>query len=227
MNDIVSRHHRRRARPWRRSRGGTDQPFLTATVLRPPTCAFPGRNSTRPPPRSHAGSRAALQTAGTAGASRSQKPEDHIYTNPLGRDPGTRWTLVDAVGIYVPGAWLPIPPSVLMDAMPDLVAGVEYLAMVVPTPDGRIAAPLLLAAKLARRHRNLSRRRRAGQSSAAEPMARRRSPRSTKIVGPGNALLVAAKAPGLRQGRHRFMTGFSSAGHLLMARPIPPGSPPT
>lgn len=39
-----------------------------------------------------------------------QRPEDHIYTDDLGVTLGTRWTAIDAVGIYVPGGWPPIPP---------------------------------------------------------------------------------------------------------------------
>src|SRR5690606_31436502 len=95
--------------------------------------------------------RAALQTAHDRilAHHEKQKPEDHIYTDPLGVTLGTRWTPVDAGGIYVPGGLATYPSSVLMNAVPARVAGVGRIAMVVPTPDGQIAAPLLLAAKIA------------------------------------------------------------------------------
>ena len=58
---------------------------------------------------------------------------------------GTRWTAIEAVGLYVPGGTAAYPSSVLMNAVPAKVAGVERVVMVVPTPDG-IANPLVLAA---------------------------------------------------------------------------------
>src|SRR5690606_23979302 len=69
-----------------------------------------------------------------------QKPQDHIYTDALGVTLGTRWTPVDAVGLYVPGGLASYPSSVLMNAVPARVAGVERIAMVVPTPNGQLAS---------------------------------------------------------------------------------------
>ncbi|MBP0651656.1 histidinol dehydrogenase, partial [Mycobacterium tuberculosis] len=67
-----------------------------------------------------------------------QMPKDDIYTDPLGVTLGSRWTAVEAVGLYVPGGTASYPSSVLMNAIPAKVAGVERLVMVVPAPDGRL-----------------------------------------------------------------------------------------
>src|SRR5690606_6423485 len=67
--------------------------------------------------------RAALQTAHDRILAHhaKQKPEDDIYTDALGVTLGTRWTPVDAVGIYVPGGLATYPSSVLMNAVPAIV----------------------------------------------------------------------------------------------------------
>ncbi|MEH6750002.1 MAG: histidinol dehydrogenase, partial [Paracoccaceae bacterium] len=78
-----------------------------------------------------------------------QMPQDHSWTDPEGAMLGWRWTPVSAAGLYVPGGLASYPSSVLMNAVPAKVAGVERLAIVVPTPDG-VANPLvLLAARIA------------------------------------------------------------------------------
>ncbi|WP_372884890.1 histidinol dehydrogenase, partial [Shimia sp.] len=78
-----------------------------------------------------------------------QMPEDASWQDEHGATLGWRWTPVSAAGLYVPGGLASYPSSVLMNAIPAKVAGVERLAVVVPTPDG-VANPLvLLAARLA------------------------------------------------------------------------------
>ena len=67
-----------------------------------------------------------------------QKPEDVIWIDDIGVELGWRWTPLDAVGIYVPGGLASYPSSVLMNAIPAKVAGVKRVAMVVPTPHGKI-----------------------------------------------------------------------------------------
>lgn len=137
--------------------------------------------------------RAALQTAHDRirAHHQKQKPEDHIYTDHLGVTLGTRWTPVDAVGIYVPGGLANYPSSVLMNAVPAKVAGVERIAMVVPTPDGQIAAPILLAAKIS----GISEIYRVGGAQAVAALAYGTATIAPvdKIVGPGNAYVAAAK----------------------------------
>lgn len=137
--------------------------------------------------------RVALQTAHDRilAHHEKQKPQDHIYTDPLGVTLGTRWTPVDAVGIYVPGGLATYPSSVLMNAVPAKVAGVGRIAMVVPTPGGQIAAPLLLAAKIA----GVTEIYRVGGAQAVAALAYGTATIAPvdKIVGPGNAFVAAAK----------------------------------
>ena len=81
---------------------------------------------------------AALDVAATRIESfhRAQLPEGIRYTDDAGMTLGMRWIPLDAVGLYVPGGKAAYPSSVLMNAIPARVAGVERLAMCVPTPDG-------------------------------------------------------------------------------------------
>src|SRR5690606_4479080 len=72
-----------------------------------------------------------------------QKPADDRYVDEIGVELGSRWTAIEAVGLYVPGGTASYPSSVLMNAVPAAVAGVERLVMTVPAPEGRID-PLVL-----------------------------------------------------------------------------------
>ncbi|CAM3062491.1 Histidinol dehydrogenase [Sphingomonas antarctica] len=74
-----------------------------------------------------------------------QRPVDKDVTDTLGVRLGARWGAVEAAGIYVPGGRAAYPSSVLMNAIPAKVAGVDRLVMVTPTPGGE-ANPLVLAA---------------------------------------------------------------------------------
>ena len=74
-----------------------------------------------------------------------QKPVDLDYTDAVGLRLGYKWTAIQNVGLYVPGGTATYPSSVLMNAIPANVAGVERFVMVVPTPDG-VLNPLILAA---------------------------------------------------------------------------------
>src|SRR5207245_10895729 len=73
---------------------------------------------------------------------RRQLPKDERFTDALGVELGSRWTAIEAVGLYVPGGTAAYPSSVLMNAVPAKVAGVPRMAMVVPAPDGKPAAPV-------------------------------------------------------------------------------------
>src|SRR3546814_18748790 len=73
-----------------------------------------------------------------------QKPEDRDDTDAAGVRMGARWTAVESAGLYVPGGLASYPSSVLMNAIPARVAGVDRLAMVTPTP-ARRPNPLVLA----------------------------------------------------------------------------------
>jgi histidinol dehydrogenase len=75
----------------------------------------------------------------------AQLPEDRDYTDAIGMRLGARWTPVEAAGLYVPGGRAAYPSSLLMNAIPARVAGVERLVVVTPTPGGA-TNPLVLAA---------------------------------------------------------------------------------
>jgi histidinol dehydrogenase len=120
-----------------------------------------------------------------------QKPVDHIYQDHLGVTLGTRWTAVESVGIYVPGGLASYPSSVLMNAVPAKVAGVERIAMVVPTPNGQLSASILAAAKMA----GVTEIYRTGGAQAVAALAYGTAAIKPvdKVVGPGNAFVAAAK----------------------------------
>ncbi|WP_029041660.1 histidinol dehydrogenase [Cucumibacter marinus] len=120
-----------------------------------------------------------------------QKPADQLYTDATGVTLGAKWTAVEGAGIYVPGGTASYPSSVLMNAIPARVAGVERIAMVVPTPDGAVNPAVLAAAKIA----GITEIYRIGgaQAIAALAFGTQTVKPVTKIVGPGNAYVAAAK----------------------------------
>ncbi len=122
---------------------------------------------------------------------RRQKPSDDRFVDALGVELGHRWTAIEAVGLYVPGGTAAYPSSVLMNAVPARVAGCERLVMVVPAPDGKLAPLVLAAAKLA----NVDEVYRVGGAQAVAALAygTQTIKPVSKIVGPGNAYVAAAK----------------------------------
>jgi histidinol dehydrogenase len=137
--------------------------------------------------------RAALQVAHDriTAHHEKQKPLDHIYQDALGVTLGTVWTAVEAVGIYVPGGTASYPSSVLMNTIPARVAGVSRIAMVVPTPRGEVNPAVLVAARIA----GVSEIYRIGGAQAVGALAYGTATIKpvSKIVGPGNAYVAAAK----------------------------------
>lgn len=120
-----------------------------------------------------------------------QRPENALWTDEAGAQLGWRWTAVSAAGLYVPGGLASYPSSVLMNAIPAQVAGVERLCICAPTPDG-VANPLvLLAARLA----GVDTIYRLGGAQAIAAMAYGTDSVQSvdKITGPGNAFVAAAK----------------------------------
>lgn len=75
-----------------------------------------------------------------------QLPENQRYEDEVGVTLGWQWTAVDRAGLYVPGGKASYPSSVLMNAIPALVAGVSSLAMMVPAPNGELNPAVLVAA---------------------------------------------------------------------------------
>ncbi len=122
---------------------------------------------------------------------RRQMPEDASWTDPTGAQLGWRWTPVSAAGLYVPGGIASYPSSVLMNAIPAKVAGVERLAIVVPTPDGKTNPLVLQAARLA----GVDEIYRIGGAQAIAALAYGTETIAPvdKITGPGNAYVAAAK----------------------------------
>ena len=124
-------------------------------------------------------------------------PQDLDYTDAQGVRLGARWRPLAVVGIYVPGGLAAYPSSVLMNAIPARVAGVERIVMVVPAPDGKLNPLVLAAANLA----GVTEIYRVGGAQAVAALAYGTAtiPAVDKIVGPGNAYVAAAK-------RHVFGT---------------------
>ncbi len=110
---------------------------------------------------------------------------------------GSRWTAIEAVGLYVPGGTASYPSSVLMNAIPAVVAGVERIVITVPASGGVINPLVLVAADLA----GVSEIYRIGGAQAVAALAYGTETIRpvAKIVGPGNAYVAAAK-------RHVFGT---------------------
>jgi histidinol dehydrogenase len=120
-----------------------------------------------------------------------QLPEDRQWTDALGASLGWRWTAVGAAGLYVPGGLASYPSSVLMNAIPARVAGVERLVIACPTPGGAVNPLVLLAARLA----GVDTIYRIGgaQAIAALAYGTETIRPVDKITGPGNAYVAAAK----------------------------------
>jgi len=121
----------------------------------------------------------------------AQRPADRNWTDEAGVRLGLRWTALDSVGVYVPGGTAAYPSSVLMNVVPARVAGVERIAMAVPTPDNRLNPLVLAAAHVA----GVDEAYRIGGAQAVAALAYGTDsvPAVDKIVGPGNAYVAAAK----------------------------------
>ncbi len=120
-----------------------------------------------------------------------QLPEDASWTDATGATLGWRWTPVSAAGLYVPGGLASYPSSVLMNAIPARVAGVERLVIACPTPGGVVNPLVLLAAQIAGVDNVL--RIGGAQAIAALAYGTESIDPVDKITGPGNAYVAAAK----------------------------------
>jgi histidinol dehydrogenase len=137
--------------------------------------------------------RAALELAATriSAYHAAQRPADSDRTDESGVRMGARWNAVEAAGLYVPGGRASYPSSVLMNAIPAKVAGVDRLTMVTPTPDGVVNPLVLAAADIA----GVDEVWRVGgaQAIAALAYGTDRIRPVDVIVGPGNAWVAEAK----------------------------------
>ena len=120
-----------------------------------------------------------------------QKLESWEYTEADGTLLGQQITPLDRVGLYVPGGKASYPSSVLMNAIPAKVAGVEELIMVVPTPGGVVNELVLAAAHIAGVDRVFTIG--GAQAVAALAYGSESIPAVDKIVGPGNIYVATAK----------------------------------
>ncbi|TMM49113.1 histidinol dehydrogenase [Qipengyuania marisflavi] len=121
----------------------------------------------------------------------AQLPQDRDYTDAAGMRLGARWNAVDAAGLYVPGGRAAYPSSLLMNAIPAKVAGVERLVVATPTPRGQTNDLVLAAAHIAQ----VDEIWRVGgaQAIAALAYGTKRIGKVDVVTGPGNAWVAEAK----------------------------------
>ncbi|MFB0613191.1 histidinol dehydrogenase [Aurantiacibacter poecillastricola] len=137
--------------------------------------------------------RKALDTAATRirDYHESQLPTDRDYRDRQNVRLGARWNAVEAAGLYVPGGRAAYPSSLLMNAIPAKVAGVERLVVTTPTPKGQLNDLVLAAAHIG----GVDEVWRVGgaQAIAALAYGTQRIQRVDVITGPGNAWVAEAK----------------------------------
>lgn len=120
-----------------------------------------------------------------------QLQESWQYTEANGTVLGQQISAMERIGLYVPGGKASYPSSVLMNAIPAKVAGVEALTMVVPAPDGDISPMVLAAAAIAGVDRVITIG--GAQAVAALAYGTETITKVDKIVGPGNIYVATAK----------------------------------
>ena len=120
-----------------------------------------------------------------------QLPQDIGYTDAVGVKLGLNWVALSQVGIYVPGGRASYPSSLLMNALPAKIAGVERIVMTVPMPGGEINPAVLAAAQVA----GVTEIYGIGGAQAIAALAYGTESIAPvdKIVGPGNAYVAEAK----------------------------------
>ena len=122
----------------------------------------------------------------------AQKREGFCIKNPDGTYMGQKVTPIEKVGLYIPGGTASYPSTVFMNAIPAKIAGCSEIVMVSPpNKEGKIAAPILAAAKMA----GVTKVFKVGgaQAIAALAYGTQSVPKVDKIVGPGNAYVAEAK----------------------------------
>ena len=161
--------------------------------LTPHTLRIPAGDMARAAAQVPVEERAALERAADRirAFHRRQMPADDRFIDETGAELGYRWTPLSAVGLYVPGGKAAYPSSVLMNAIPAQVAGVERMAMMVPTPRGELSGLVMAAAAIA----GVTEVYRIGGAQAVGALAFGTNSIAPvdKIVGPGNAYVAAAK----------------------------------
>ena len=120
-----------------------------------------------------------------------QKPKDFFYKDEIGIGLGNIWKAIEKIGIYAPGGAALYPSSILMSAVPALVAGVKNIILTTPAQNGKIAPVILAAANLC----GIKTIYKIGGASAIAALALGTKTISAvdKIVGPGNNFVAIAK----------------------------------
>ena len=122
---------------------------------------------------------------------KKQFPKDLYYTDHQGVKLGCKWTPIQSVGLYVPGGEASYPSSVIMNAVPAIVANVNRIVMVCPAPCGLINPTVLSVEKIL----NIKEIYKIGgaQAIAALAFGTKSIQKVDKIFGPGNAYVASAK----------------------------------
>ncbi len=131
-----------------------------------------------------------------------QRPADERFVDALGVELGWRWSSIESVGLYVPGGTASYPSSVLMNATPAKVAGVDRVVMVVPAPDGKVNPLVFAAAKIAGVDEIYRVGRRSGDRGAGLRNANNRSGRQNRR--PGQCLCRRRQAAGFWRRWNRY-----------------------
>lgn len=120
-----------------------------------------------------------------------QLPKDFTFKDKSGVELGNHWRAIESIGIYVPGGTASYPSSVLMSAVPALVAGVKEISICAPSSGGKINPAVLFAAKIC----GINKIYKIGGAQAITALAYGTETVSkvNKIVGPGNSFVAAAK----------------------------------
>ena len=120
-----------------------------------------------------------------------QLPQDRDYRDDSNVRLGSRWNAVEAAGLYVPGGRAAYPSSLLMNAIPAKVAGVDRLVVTTPTPQGQMNDLVLAAAHICQ----VDEVWRVGGAQAIAALAHgtQRIGRVDVVTGPGNAWVAEAK----------------------------------
>lgn len=120
-----------------------------------------------------------------------QLPKDFYFTDEIGARLGNQWRAISSIGIYVPGGTASYPSSVLMSAVPAIVAGVEEISICAPSNAGKLNPAVLFAAKIC----DIKKIYKIGGAQAITALATstKTIAKVDKIVGPGNAFVATAK----------------------------------
>lgn len=120
-----------------------------------------------------------------------QLPKDFKFKDKEGVTLGNIWRAIDSIGVYVPGGTASYPSSLLMSAVPAIVAGVKEISVCAPSTAGEINPAVLFAAKLC----GIEKIYKVGgaQAISALTFGTKTIEKVNKIVGPGNSFVATAK----------------------------------